>query len=106
MEGALREDVIASEEVGWVGKAWADDIVIGCGTEAGGVLLKEPVAGDDLGADRVNVPATFAIFAGNAGVDGGGIAKILPRLKLVPLPSDHVISWAFPFFPYPLEKPS
>ena len=62
-----------SEEAGWVGEAWANDVVVGCGAEAGGVLLKEAMARDDLGADRVNVPATFAIFAGDAAVDGGGL---------------------------------
>ena len=73
MEGALREDVIASEETGWVSEARAQDVVVGCGAEPDGVFLKEAMAGDDLCADRIDVSASLAIFARNASMDGMGL---------------------------------
>lgn len=73
MEGALREDVIASKEAGWVSEARAQDVVIGCGVEVDGVFLKKAMARDDLCADRIDVSASLAIFAQNAGIDGMGL---------------------------------
>jgi hypothetical protein len=55
--------------------AGADDIIISGGAEVHGVFLEEPMGGDRLGSHGVEAPATFAIFAEDAEMEGGRVKR-------------------------------